>query len=172
MICQICNKMTATIHLTEIVDGMRREIHMCETCAAGQGLAAKGQLSINELLSGLLSVDPSDDELFSPIGEDTVCPECGETAGQLRKDGVLGCPADYEVFEDLLLPVIRKAHNGRDMHCGKVPSRIPSPTKKRMKLNMLKRQLDEAVLKEHYELAAELRDKIKQLQQEQIINSN
>jgi len=70
MQCQICKKNEATIHLTEITDGVRTEMHLCEQCAPEQGIAIKSQIPLNELLSDLLSVQPSDDELFSALEEE------------------------------------------------------------------------------------------------------
>ena len=58
MQCQVCRKKEATIHLTEITDGVRSEMHLCGHCAQEEGIAVKSQLSINELLSGLLSTQP------------------------------------------------------------------------------------------------------------------
>ena len=55
MQCQICNKHDATIHLTEIADGVRSEIHICEHCASEQDIAVKSHIPINELLSNLLA---------------------------------------------------------------------------------------------------------------------
>jgi protein arginine kinase activator len=162
MQCQICNKNDATIHLTEIVDGARSEMHICEQCAVEQDISIKSHIPINELLSNLLAVQPSDDELAGPSERNLVCPNCGFTLAQFRKEGVLGCPRDYEVFEKTLLPLIEKAHDGKTAHCGKVPSKTPGDTKKQMQLLNLRQQLDAAVLSEDYELAAELRDKIKQ----------
>lgn len=161
MKCQICNKKTATIHLTEIADGLRTEVHMCEHCAQEQGIAAKSQISVNELLSSLLAAQPTDDELFGSAEHQTPCPHCGFTLDQFRKTGVLGCPYDYEIFEKSLLPLIEKAHDGKTNHCGKVPSKISQPTRKQMERSNLRRQLEVAVQNEDYELAAKLRDKIK-----------
>lgn len=163
MQCQICNKRAATIHLTEITDGLRTEMHLCEQCAAEQGIAAKSHISINELLSGLLAVQPTDDELFGQPQQDLSCPHCGFTLDQFRREGVLGCPHDYEVFEKSLLPLIQKAHDGKTTHCGKIPSKTPQETKKQIELTTLRQQLDAAVQSEDYELAAKLRDKINQL---------
>jgi protein arginine kinase activator len=163
MQCQICNKHAATIHLTEITDGVRSEMHICEQCAAEQGIASHSQMSINELLSNLLAVQPSDDELFGPSDSSSSCPDCGFTLGRLRKEGTLGCPRDYEVFEHALAPLIARAHNGATSHCGKVPARMPGETKKRVKLSNLRQQLEAAVRNEDYEQAARLRDEIKQL---------
>ena len=164
MLCQVCNKKTATIHLTEISDGVHTEMHLCEHCAIEQGVAAKTQISINELLSGLLASQPSDDELFGPSEPDAKCPHCGFTLEQFRRQGVLGCPYDYEVFEKALAPLIEKAHNGATSHYGKAPARTPQQTKKQMELANLRQQLDAAVRTEDYELAAKLRDKINEME--------
>jgi protein arginine kinase activator len=165
MQCQICSKRAATIHLTEISDGVRTEMHICERCAAEQGIAAQSQISINELLSNLLASQPSDDELFGPSEQDLSCPHCGFTMDRLRKEGTLGCPHDYEVFDKILLPLIERAQNGKTSHCGKVPSKMPPDTKKLMEVSGLQQQLDEAVRRENYELAAKLRDQMKKLPQ-------
>jgi len=166
MQCQICQKRTATIHLTEIQSGARTELHICEHCASEQGIATHSQMSINELLSHLLAVQPSDEEMFGPAERDLVCPTCGFTLDRLRKEGTLGCPADYEVFEQALLPLIERAHGGKTSHCGKVPTTLPTDTKKFVELAQLRQQLEEAVHDEDYELAAELRDKMKQREQQ------
>lgn len=164
MLCQICNKKTAIIHLTEIVDGVHSELHVCQDCAVEQGIAAKSQVSINDLLSGLLSVQPSDDELFGSSEQKVSCPYCGFTLKQFRDEGLLGCPYDYELFEHELNGLIEKAHDGKTRHCGKVPSKIPQQTKNQMERLSLRQQLDAAVRNEDYELAAKLRDKIKQIE--------
>ncbi|RKY24859.1 MAG: hypothetical protein DRP62_02785 [Planctomycetota bacterium] len=161
MQCQICHKNEATIHLTEIADGQRSEMHICEQCAIEQGIAVKSQIPVNELLSSLLSVQPTDEELFGIAERELVCPNCGFTLEQFRKEAVLGCPYDYKIFEKSLLPLIEKAHNGKTVHCGKVPSKVPTDTKKRIELLNMRQQLEAAVQAEDYELAAKLRDKIK-----------
>jgi protein arginine kinase activator len=164
MQCQVCQKKEATIHLTEITDGVRSEMHLCEHCAQEEGIAVKSQLSINELLSGLLATQPSDDELFGDAEQELTCPHCGFTLAQFTKEAVLGCPYDYEVFEKSLLPLIEKAHDGKTVHRGKVPSKMPKDTKKQIKLTALRQQLEAAVQSEDYELAAKLRDEINQLE--------
>jgi protein arginine kinase activator len=162
MQCQICHKNDATIHLTEIADGTRTEMHVCEHCAAEQDIAVKSHIPINELLSNLLAVQPTDDELSGPSEQKLACPNCGFTLAQFRKEGVLGCPHDYEVFEKALRPLIEKAHDGKTAHCGKIPLKTPQDAKKQMQLLNLRQQLEAAVQSEDYELAAKLRDKIKQ----------
>ena len=161
MQCQICSTNEATIHLTEISDGVRSEMHICEQCAAEQGIAVKSQIPVNELLSSLLAVQPTDDELLGSSERELSCPHCGFTLDQFRKEAVLGCPHDYEVFEKALLSLIKKAHDGKTAHCGKVPSKTSAGTKKEIELIALREKLQAAVQREDYELAAKLRDKIK-----------
>lgn len=167
MQCQCCKNHTATIHLTEINNGQRLETHLCESCAQKQGLAVKNQIPLNELLSTLLAVQP---DLNKPLGEaegataDTPCPSCGMTLRRFQKEVVLGCPYDYEFFEKSLDPIIEKSQGGNTTHCGKVPSRLPSDSKKQIDIVNLKKQLENAVKNENYETAAKLRDQIKKLQ--------
>ena len=164
MYCQICKKKEATIHLTEINDGVRNEMHLCEYCAQQEGVAIKGQLSINELLSNLLATQASDEELFGTSDQAHACPNCGFTIDQFAREPLLGCPHDYEVFEKSLLPLIEKAHEGKAVHCGKVPAKTSPDLKQQMELMTLRQKLEEAVRNENYELAAQLRDKINQLE--------
>ena len=164
MQCQICNKRTATIHLTEISEGVRTEMHICEHCATEQGIAAQSQISVNDLLSNLLASQPSDEELLAAADDVSSCPNCGFTLDRLRKEGTLGCPHDYEVFQHSLLPLIERAHNGSSAHCGKVPSKIPAETKQLAEIAQLRQELEKAVRNEDYERAAEIRDKIKPLE--------
>ena len=166
MQCQICNKKDATIHLTEISHGHRTEMHICELCAAEQGIAVKNQIPLNELLSGLLASQPSEEDLLDPSQKQLSCPHCGFTLEQFQSEAVLGCPHDYEVFEKSLAPLIEKAHNGHSVHCGKVPSKTPKNTKNQIRLLNLRQKLEDAVQAEDYEQAAELRDKINRLEKQ------
>ncbi len=162
MLCQSCNERTATIHLTEISDGMRIENHLCEVCAQKEGLAVKSQIPLNELLSTLLAVQ-SEGGGSEGAGIDVECPSCGMTLKRFVQKSQLGCPQDYDVFDEQLKPIIEKAHNGNSRHCGKVPSGTPADTKDQIELMNLKRQLDAAVKNEDYETAAKLRDMIEKM---------
>ena len=164
MQCENCKNKPATIHLTEIVNGRREEKHLCQSCAEKQGITVKTQVSLNELLNSLLASQGDEAEVNSNEYAQLKCPHCGITLEQFRRQAVLGCPNDYEVFSKVLAPVIANAHNGNTTHRGKVPAHAGKVVKNQSKLLELERQLDEAVAKEDYEAAAKLRDKIKKLQ--------
>lgn len=175
MRCEICKTKPATVHLTEIVDGQRRESHLCQSCAQKEGITIKSQLSLNELLSSLIAAHQQVDEQETEAIEKS-CPACGMTMEIFRKNALLGCPKDYEIFAKNLQMIIEKAHNGNLIHKGKTPPGVPqqvlsdeaekskAETKKEDEIESLKSRLDEAVRKEDYELAAKIRDQLKALQ--------
>jgi protein arginine kinase activator len=160
MQCQACHKNEATIHLTEISDGVRNEMHLCEKCAQQEGIAVKSQIPLNELLSSLLAAQPDEDELLADRDRHYRCPHCGFTLDKFRKHGLLGCPYDYDAFEKTLVPLLEKAHDGNTHHAGKIPTKAPVNAKRQLELMALRRDLEVAVKNEDYERAAELRDKI------------
>jgi protein arginine kinase activator len=178
MQCEICKIRTATVHLTEIVDGHRSESHLCQNCAQKEGITMKNQLSLNELLSSLIAAHQQADEQ-NEIENQISCPVCGMTMELFRKQALLGCPKDYEVFEKILQPIIEKAHDGKLIHKGKIPAsatgtiRSNSITKKdetkmdsasSPQVEEIKKRLEKAIRDEDYELAAKLRDQLKALQ--------
>jgi protein arginine kinase activator len=81
-----------------------------------------------------------------------------------RREGVLGCPQDYEVFAETLAILIERAHGGKTRHCGKIPSSLPQDAQQRIKQSRLQDALQAAVQREEYELAARLRDQINQME--------
>ena len=165
MQCQDCNEHTATIHLTEISSGNRQERHLCQDCAQKQGLAVKNQIPLNELLTTLLAAQGDADEQTisaDPLETDKECPLCGMTLQRFRKESLLGCANDYEVFEETLKHIIEKSQGGNTSHCGKVPSHVPTDTQDQIKLMALRQELEAAVKAEDYEKAAQLRDQIEQ----------
>lgn len=165
MQCQICKKNEATIHLTEIVDGARSETHICQSCAHEEGIIIKNQMPINELLNNLLASQPADEEISGSLGLAKDCPDCGFTLDHFKKEALLGCPNDYEVFGKELRPLIQKAQDNNVGHCGKIPSKVPVANKNKIELANLQKELEISVQKEDYEQAAKLRDKINVLKE-------
>lgn len=164
MQCEKCNKHRATVHLTEIEDGKRSEIHLCEACAQQAGVVAKAQPQLSELLSALLASQKNGSQ--TPTAADKLtCPHCGTTFKQFRDEYLLGCPYDYEAFGEPLRAIIEKNQAGAKKHCGKVPARGHAGAKKQAEMMNLRNRLERAVREEDYETAAKLRDRLKQLEQ-------
>ncbi len=145
------------VHITEIdEDGSYHELHLCPTCA-------------KEYLQKIAHEDEPDraDDEDKPLGKAAgkECPVCEYTFGMFRSTGRLGCPHDYDVFRDELLPLIENIHWGT-RHVGKVPKHSPQDVQTRTRILQLRKELEEAVSVEDYERAARLRDEIRILSQE------
>src|SRR5207245_6688672 len=92
------------------------------------------------------------------------CPVCGIKFVEFRNSGRLGCPHDYQEFLEELTPLLENIH-GEVKHCGKVPRRQPQNKQAQNELLQLRKQLQQAVTREAYEEAAQLRDRIRQLEE-------
>ncbi len=161
MLCQRCSKNEATIHITEVSNGEHQESHLCEQCAEADGTVIKTPTNINQLLSSFIMAHSGVAELA-----ELSCPECGLSFLEFRQHGLLGCPNDYEVFEQPLDGLLTRVHGEDTHHVGKVPARGGTQQKRNMKLLRLRRELAGAVESEEYEKAAELRDRIKEFEKQ------
>jgi protein arginine kinase activator len=155
MKCQHCPN-PATVHLTKIVNKQKQELHLCQACAEKHAAPA-AELSLSAILQSLIG------QHVSAVSEELSrlnCPTCGIKYMEFRSDGRLGCPADYEVFRAGLLPILQRIHRAT-RHVGKVPRRL-APENRAAEVLKLRQQLRRAVDAENYELAAQLRDLIRQ----------
>ena len=162
MTCQRCSD-EASVHLTERVDGERRETHLCGRCAREVGIAppeTPPRLGLDAVVQGLIVAHVG--ELVGDLAERS-CPDCGVKFMQFRAEGRLGCPADYDVFREGLLPLIARQH-GATRHVGKAPRRtrpIGNSGADRTRLRA-RAELRDAIVLEDYERAARLRDQLRQ----------
>jgi hypothetical protein len=93
------------------------------------------------------------------------CPACGMTWQQFKQTGQMGCPNDYALFAARLAPVIRRTQESFLQHVGKVPASIRQSERGRsLAAARLRRELQQALESENYELAAHLRDQLKALE--------
>lgn len=149
--CQRCPKQ-ATVHITEVLSGGGfEEVHLCEDCARKYLHPTSGAKK-----SGKGTADADD------LGGKT-CPACGLKFVEFRNAGRFGCPHDYDQFREELTPLLESIH-GSTRHEGKSPRATPKAKPVNAELNTLKRKLQQAVVEEHYEEAAQLRDRIRRLE--------
>lgn len=165
MLCENCHQNEASVHLTQVVDGQVAKHHLCEACAAKRGLDVHAQpLDLGGMMANLKEqLSHLKENLEAPAGPAlAVCPACGMTRTEIQKKGRLGCARCYEVFAAEMLPVVVSLQHG-DQHLGKVPRRASVRMKNSVEQARLRRELDQAIASENYELAARLRDQIKAL---------
>jgi len=163
MKCQRCEK-PATFHITELTESKAyEELHLCEDCAKeylspGQAQESSGVPTLAGALAQKFKVGQTAEELARL--DQQVCPVCGITFYEFRQAGRLGCPHDYVCFEQELEPLILSIH-GKARHSGKVPKRGPQGTDRQTELIRLRRDMKDAVEREDYEKASQLRDEIR-----------
>jgi protein arginine kinase activator len=155
--CEACSR-PATVHLTDIVDGHKKEVHLCEECAEKRQLLQNQELNLTMILQTVLGqhVDPVTDELAR-----LTCPACGIKYMEFRAEGRLGCPHDYSVFQTGLTPLLQRIHRA-DRHTGKRPRRGAGAAALQTEIVQLRQQLRRAVEAEAYEEAGRLRDLLRQ----------
>lgn len=157
MKCQDCGQ-SATVHLTDIVSGKKREVHLCQDCAEKRELVKHQELNLSAILQTVIGqhIGPMTDELAR-----LTCPSCGIKYMEFKAEGRLGCAHDYQVFQMALEPLLQRIHRAT-RHVGKCPRHGAKKTCELGELLELRQQLRDAVAAEAYEEAARLRDLIRQ----------
>ncbi|NLJ75704.1 MAG: hypothetical protein GX325_00375 [Peptococcaceae bacterium] len=166
MFCEKCKQRPATVHITEIINGQKQETHLCEICAKEvkiQGFGFFPQMNLNKFMAGLLDGDFNSGGYSQTNTTGKVCEKCGVSEGQFASKGLLGCSECYPCFEEKMLPLLRRIH-GNTRHVGKIPERKGGRARLVKEIEVNKRQLKEAVSREEFEIAAQLRDKIRLLE--------
>jgi protein arginine kinase activator len=170
MPCENCGEREAVIHLTQIVNNTVTTTHLCEPCAAEKGVETGTPVAKFPLGDFLASLGKGGGEP-AEVGLDTPCGACGATLRDFRQTGRLGCAQCYGAFEVQLRDLMRRLH-GSTRHQGEAyapggvagPVAADAPLPAGGALADLREALRRAVDAENFELAAELRDRIKVLE--------
>lgn len=159
-ICEICKKHPATVHLTDIHNNEKKELHLCQGCAEAKGISFQHNFSLPELLAELTG-----SHAVNKNKPDIVCDICGLSYNEFQARGRFGCANDYKAFHSELIPMIERIH-GSTRHIGKVPQES-GKTSTHKNLMELQKKMKDAIDREAYEEAAEIRDQISHIKKEQ-----
>jgi protein arginine kinase activator len=163
MLCDTCKERDAVVHLTRIVDNAVTQLHLCEKCAAEKGVETTIALPQHPLGDILQAVQQQAAQQSPPTAaaETGVCQFCGATARDFRATGRLGCAHCYEAMEQSLRELLRRLH-GSSTHVG-VRYEPPHPelVGELNEQAALRDRLRRAIESEQFELAAELRDRLR-----------
>ncbi|MFG0274326.1 MAG: UvrB/UvrC motif-containing protein [Phycisphaerales bacterium] len=157
MKCDRCQN-EATVHEVTVHKGKKVEKHLCEQCAKTDGIAIQSHPPIAEMLSKFVMSSVSGEK---PARGQAACEGCGLTYAEFRQSGLLGCEQCYDAFEEQLGPLLERAQEGGSHHVGKTPRRGGGALDRGKVVATLRRQLLDAIAAEHYEKAAELRDRLR-----------
>ncbi len=177
MLCDICQKRPAKIYYTEIKNGEKKEQHLCEECAGEKTsfhTNATGndfEQMLTSFLSNILgNVYGEEQELKSAERKIILrCETCGMTAEELQRTGKFGCVNCYTTFEDIIERSLRQIQGG-NRHNGKRPvgenaedTVLGEEVKTLDEIELLSQELKAAIEIEDFEIAAKLRDRIREL---------
>lgn len=164
MLCDHCKERDAVINLTQVEHDSKVTLHLCEQCAAEKGVETGGAVLKSPLGGFITAMGKSAGSLLPATVDGTPCPNCGATLRDFRETGRLGCAMCYGAFEVHLRDLLRRLH-GSSQHVGEryeIPGGDSADPTRR--LLDLRHQLRLAVDAENFELAAELRDRIRVLE--------
>lgn len=180
MLCENCGKNHANVQYTEIINGEKKQVFLCEECSQKLGIG-KMDFNIPINFSSFLGdfLEDFQNSAFMPtldIKNEVKCDSCNMTFEEFLNSGKFGCSNCYNTFESKIDPILKKIH-GNNRHIGRIGNIVENNNIKFennrtsqenqtevSKLDDLKEQLKVAIKEERYEDAAKLRDEIKELE--------
>ena len=168
MQCSVCKVKPASVHLTQIVGDKMQKLDLCEECAKVKGVNDPAGFAMADIMLGLGAAQELEQ---SGGGVEIKCPRCGFTQADFKKSGRLGCPECYRTFADGLASLLKTMHKGT-RHTGKAPEALKMSRENADRLKLLQKKLAKAIESEDFELAAGLRDEIKQMSERPGVQKN
>ena len=165
MLCDNCRERDAVVHLTQIVENAVTQLHLCEKCAAAKGVETTvAPLQKHPLGEFLSQVQQQHAGTTGGRADAARCHFCSATMKDFRATGRLGCPHCYQAFETSLRDLLRRVHNSAKHVGRRYEPPTPPMSEKLSLLGELRTRLRRAIENEEFELAADLRDRIRVLE--------
>ena len=161
MKCQNCGKNNANVRYTQVINGDKMELFLCDECANEMNIGMNFNFGINDVFSSFFDDFTGLKTITMP--EIIKCKNCGLSYDEFAKTGMLGCEECYDTFSSILDGILNRLHGSNRNLINKNANRI-NENKEISELDKLKDELKVCIEKEEYEKAAVLRDKIKKLE--------
>ncbi len=180
MLCQNCHEREANVHYTQTINGVKKEMILCQECAKKMGIgnfSFSMPMSVSSIFGDFLD-DYQENSLLSDIirPSELHCNQCGMTYKEFIDNGKFGCEHCYDVFSDQIDQILKNIQ-GSNRHIGRRPyltekndmkkniiKENEKVEKEKSKIEKLQEELKKAVIEERYEEAAKIRDEIKKLE--------
>jgi protein arginine kinase activator len=179
VLCENCKEREGVFQVTTVSGGTTRKIQLCEKCAAERGVeqSPAPPPQIGELLqkvqqqmssaaaAGAVPGAGIGGALGAAVARDQGrCAFCSATLGDFRATGRLGCAHCYGAFESSLRELLRRVH-GSARHTGhRYEAPKPDDLQRRSTVVELRDRLRKAIETEQFELAADIRDRLRVLE--------
>lgn len=180
MLCQNCKENEANVKYTQIINGVKKQMNLCDKCANELGI---NDISFNmpiDISSFLSDMFEEDTTMFMPnITKTLSCDKCNMTYEEFIKSGKFGCDECYSNFETKIDALLKNIH-GVNRHVGRNGKTLienkdinkqqdkeikNENNKEENKIEELKTRLKQEIREERYEDAAKTRDEIKRIEE-------
>ena len=182
MKCENCGENEANVKYTQIINGVKKQMNLCEDCAKELGIEDTFSMPKIDFSNFLGSV--FDDFEFMPSlikSEKLLCEKCGSSYEDFINTGKFGCDECYDTFSNQIDNLLKNIH-GVNRHIGRKAKMIEDGKKEESKkkentkeekqketknediLEKLKERLKKEIEEERYEDAAKTRDEIKEIE--------
>jgi len=161
MLCEKCHQKPATVHMQQIVNGAKTEIHLCQDCSAQVDSPISMDALFNGLLGSILSMAVDNKQSsHKPSVNYQPCPICGMTFENFKSSGRFGCVECYRVFSKELRTILKNVQ-ASNKHEGKYPKKYGHDMFQKKEAERMRNLMQTAIKEENFEEAARLRDEIK-----------
>ena len=183
MKCENCGRNEANVKYTQIINGEKKQMFLCEECSEKLGINDihfNMPINFTSFLTDFFN-DVNDISLMPTLGgRNTLqCSKCGLTWDDFLHTGKFGCSNCYDDFESRIDPILRSLQ-GATTHIGRLgevrtgnnvkqnlDDKIEKEENKNItKIEKLREDLKQAIKEERYEDAAKIRDEIKKQEEE------
>lgn len=160
MICDICKKKNAVIHIEKHASNNHTQLNICADCAGIESFSPdkiKGE-DLNRIINELAAYQKSVDQAS--------CEDCGTTSEEFQKTAKVGCAKCYTNLSKAVN--LRAWQVAKSMkHIGRTPFNLfvkPADFAENVEdLQIIEEKLEKSISSENYEEAAILRDRIMEL---------
>ncbi len=167
MLCECCHAHPATVHMVQVVNGHRKEEHLCSECAEKEHVFQKeqsffGNGFFDSPLDHFFGGSMLGHLLEDPFGPRTLEDQGGQFI-EVSPEKLPENESSYDRFKESIRPSFWKGKNEIPVNESKAKEKADAPAESE-ELQALRKELKSCVDREDFERACEVRDKIKAIE--------
>lgn len=168
MLCECCHAHPATVHMVQVVNGHRKEEHLCSECAEKEHVFQKeqsffGHGFFDSPLDHFFGGSMLGHLLEDPFGTRTLEDQGGGQFIEVSPEKLPENEDGYNRFKESIRSSFRKGKNEIPVNEPKAKEKVDAPAESE-ELQALRKELKSCVDREDFERACEVRDKIKAIE--------
>lgn len=168
MLCERCHAHPATVHMVQVVNGHRKEEHLCSECAEKEHVFQKEQSFFengffDSPLDHFFGGSMLGHLLEDPFGTRTLEDQGGQFI-EVSPEKLPENEDSYNRFKESIRPSFQKGKSEIPVNEPKAKEKADAPAESE-ELQALRKELKSCVDREDFERACEVRDKIKAMEE-------